>query len=781
MADPNFDEIASRYGGKTASGEAADALASKYGGAAAVAPKPERLRNQEFAETGQFTPSGEKAISYVPDLPQWYQNFLTGMSSSYRGIGNLASKAYDTVRSRRLSDVVAPEQEGAGDVLWPKARGSAGSGMKVVGSLMDPVSLAAGAGIGKLLPYVPVLTKLTGQLTAQGIPIAAATTMAEKAIATAKNLAGGGVAGGAISTISDEGDAATGTQAGAALNVVLPPAISGVAKGVGKVIDVVKGATSANAAGKVLREVAGDDLPAIQAALEASKKADEAAVAAGRPALGLTASQAAAGVNNDVWAAAGEAAAKADKTSFYARKAEQQLQDIAEPLRRNAGAANQTEARKVAEASQDALNSITTPMREAELAAANTAGKVGTRLQGEADALGEAASANVEDVRRLARAGETAERVGAEQPRLGGGAPPVPGLPRTGSQYSYGTELAALAERLAGTRAQQSLTLGEARRFKQMQVDSLAEHGLKPLESGSIIAKIDSMLKDPRIGSETMKERVLTEVRKRLEKWTDSNGVIDAAALYGIRKSAVNDAIEQLMGSAEPKAKQKAASEILMRVKPLIDNAIESAGGTGWKNYLKTFEAGMTGINQQKMSAKALQMLEENPKKLEALAAGNRPRDVEKVFGSEYDLDKAMGAKAIPIRAAAEVVKRERRLDEAAGRGKQALDEILKKNKLGFTIPNQLDVQVSVTNRVLRMIEEKLNKDTAAKVMSGMRSGQDALKILSSVPSAERMEVLKILTSAQLQRAAVSQSVAAMPKKEEPNESIVNRRRLSQQ
>lgn len=715
-------------------------------------PRPERLTNDDVTYTGKFTPSGEKAIASVPDLPQFYLNYLTGLSSSYRGLGNLASKAYDALRSRRLSDVVAPQQEGLGDILWPKARGSAGSAMKVVGEVMDPVALAVGGGVGKLLPYAPVLGNgFVGALKATG-----------------RNLTGGAAAGGAIGAISDEGDAASGAELGAGLNVVLPPAMGLSAKGIGKVIDVAKGTTSSNAAGKILREAAGADLPAIQAALRAAPS-------------DLTAAQAAAGVNSDVWAAAGDLAAKADKTSFYSRKAAQQIEDVADPLRRQAGAANQTEARQVAERSQRALNQVTTPMREAELDAANTAGTVGARLQSEANALGEAASANVEDVRRIGRAGETAARVGAEQPRLGGGAPPVAGLPRTGSNYSYGTELAELADRIAGTRAQQSLTLGEAARFKQMQVDSLAEHGLKPLDSGSIISKIDGMLKDPRIGSETMKERVLTEVKKRLEKWTNSDGVIDAAALYGIRKSAVNDAIEQLMGGADPAAKKKAAAGVLTSIKPLIDNAIDSAGGTGWKNYLKTFEDGMRVVNQQKMSAKALQMLQEQPKKLEALAAGNRPREVEKVFGTEYDLDKAMGAKAIPIRAAADVVRRERLLAEAAARGKQGIEDIFKRNSLGFTLPNPLQAQIALTNRVIRMVEEKLNKDTAEKVLSGMRSGQDALRILQSVPSAERMDVLRIFSAATPRAAAVSQSVAAMPKKEESNESIVNRRRLSQQ
>jgi NAD(P)-dependent dehydrogenase (short-subunit alcohol dehydrogenase family) len=51
--------------------------------------------------------------------------------------------------------------------------------------------------------------------------------------------------------------------------------------------------------------------------------------------------------------------------------------------------------------------------------------------------------------------------------------------------------------------------------------------------------------------------------------------------------------------------------------------AIEKAGGSGWREYLKTFEQGMGGINQQKLAAQALEMYQKNPKKFIALIGGN--------------------------------------------------------------------------------------------------------------------------------------------------------------
>src|SRR3990167_6938678 len=116
------------------------------------------------------------------------------------------------------------------------------------------------------------------------------------------------------------------------------------------------------------------------------------------------------------------------------------------------------------------------------------------------------------------------------------------------------------------------------------------------------------------------------------------------------------------MGAADPKAKAKMAAGLLGRIKPAIDDAIENAGGTGWRGYLKRFEDGMTVINRQKMGAKALDLMERTPAKLESIAAGNEPKMVEKIFKTEYDLRKAMGSKVEPIDRAAAYLSREREI-----------------------------------------------------------------------------------------------------------------------
>lgn len=600
-----------------------------------------------------------------------------------------------------------------GDSIWPK-EGSRDSLSRDVGGFLDPVGLAIGGGVTKVLPYVPVLGR----------------GLVEGAKATGKNLFSGAVAGGTIGGLSEGGNTGEGAALGAGINVVLPPVLSTGAKVAGNLADALSGRLSDAKAAKILRDAAGTDIASLRAALAAAPK-------------DLTAAQASAGIKNDVWNALDDLAKRADKESYFSRLSERQKSDVIDGLRKIAGGANQTEARQVAEASKRSLNNITTPMREAELGAANTAGTVGARLQGEADALGAAASGNVADVRRLEAAKQAADRV-AQSGRGGLSAESAQPdfMPRLSGKFSYGQELSDLAERLSKTSADDSLILGEGARFKQMQVDSLAQYGLRPLESSGIVSMLNRQLADPKIGTSDINSKVIGRVRDKIAEWTNSGGVIDANALYGIRKSAVNETVEQLMGPADPKSKAKMAAGLLNRVKPSIDFAIERAGGTGWKNYLKTFEEGMTAINQQKMGAKALDLFNKQPNTLESLAAGNEPKLVEKIFKSEYDLRRAMGNKAGAIEVAASYLARERDILEGAARGKGGLDRVIEENISKFKLPNWINAQIAVTNRALSEIENRLNKSTLDKVRMAMKSGASANQLLSMVPVTDRIKVL---------------------------------------
>lgn len=675
----------------------------------------------------------DRILAKMPDIgmpqiglsPQNTQDIAAGASGLMRGGANLLFP-------------------GLGEKIWPKA-GSTDSVARSVGSFIDPVAIAAGGVVGKALPYAPVFGK----------------GVIEGAKAMGRNIFAGGITGGAIGGLSEDDTADQGVALGAGIGAALP-IVSLAGKSIGTIIDVLTGKHAKIQAADILREAAGMDLPTIRTSMGAAKG-------------DLTATQAAAKIDNDTWNALGELAVAADKTSYFSRLASKQKQKLIDAVRAIANAKNQTEALHTSEAMKDSLNTITKPMRDVELGAANIAGQTGTRLQNEADRLGAAASSKVEDVRRLGNAEQIANDVAQSgRTRLNAlpeGNPPVQGLPRISGRYSYSDELAKLAERISKKPADDSLILGEASRFAQRQVDSLASHGLKPINTGRIIGTIYSKLNDPSIAGNSVAERVLSKVSDTILTWTEkAGGVIDAEALYAIRKNAVNSEIETMMGSADPKLKAKYASKLLSKLNPIIDDAIVAAGGAGWRNYLQTYSQGMHQINQQKMGAKVLSLLETQPKKLESLAAGNEPKMVQKIFQTEYDLATAMGDKVKPINAVAEAIARDRMIKESASRGQGGLERILKEHHIKINIPNWINREVAITNRALSVMENWINKHTMEAVYEAMRSGKTANQLLDVIPAKERIHVINAMVASRPPAPVIGGGLAGILSNQQPQQ-----------
>lgn len=609
------------------------------------------------------------------------------------------------------------------------------SGLYTAGKIGAEIAGTAGTGgiLAKGAQTVGAVPSVVRALETYGLQTGLAPKGFVQGAANIGLKAGAGAAAGATtSALIDPEHAGTGAVIGAAIPTIAAPVVRGLSRGATAIYDALSGRLSKIKAADVLRHAAGDDLAAAKAAYA-------------RAVPGETAAQATAGIKRDTLDALGEFASVADETSYYSRVADRQKQDMIDAISKIAGGRNQTAARQATDLTKTNLNAITTPMREGALDAANANTATAKRLASEAGSLSDAAASKVGDVRRLNTAGQLAEEAGMRGPRLGNEAPPVPGMVRTPYRYSYGKKLSDLAERLGTNAADDSLILGQAGRFKQMQLESMAQDGIVPLKSDVLIRSLTSMINNPKIGSESLKEKALSHVRDRLAQWTEAGGTIDANAIYGIRKSAVNDAIEQFMGTADPKAKSKAAAGILKEIKPMIDDAIEAAGGTGWRDYLKTFEEGMHQVAQGKMGAKALSLLETSPKKFESLVYGNEPKTVEKIFQTEYDIANAMGNKFEPMQKVASQLARNRSIEEGASSGGTALRGILEEHTPSFKFWNVLDPRVAVINRVLGESEVRIGKAMKDALIEGMKSGKSAEELINTLPTSERMKVVNAM------------------------------------
>lgn len=654
------------------------------------------------------------------------QDFSSGMLGLARGALNRLSEGIGNrlpamPQERTLSDLIAPTtQEGLGDRLLPQDFVDKSSGAYLFGSLADPVAWGTGIAAAKALPYAKVL----------------GSGFKEGAKAFGRNVAGGAIPGAAVGTLSDDGTVGGGAAIGAAANVVLPPAIAATGRLVGRAISATN---PQEKAARILREVAGSDIGGVQAA------------AANAP-EGITAAQATAGLKNDVLSALGRMVERSDRENFFSRLAENQRQDQLDKLRRLAGGATQTEARQTTEASRRNLNAVTGEMRRTELEAANTAGKVGRKLEAKADRFGGAASSKVEDVRRLEAAKAKAEEI-ARTGRMGLGGEQTPVLGREGLEianpppYSRGAELTDIAERGSQKAADDSLLLGAAARDAKSRAESIAAHGLSPLNTDGVVSSLARKLNSPSIGVSDINRKVISRVAKKINEWkARGNGVIDAQALYEIRKGAVNEEIERLMRGADPKAQAKRAASLLAEIKPLIDDAIEEAGGTGWRNYLTTFSEGSEQIARQKLASAALQMFEKSPRAFVDLVRGNAPKLVKKITGSEEDFDLVVGPQARSIyETIADDLARDMSIRKGAARGEGGLQQVLEENVSRFKLPNWLSGKIAVTNRALDMLETRMNKKTMAAIREAMKSGRSLDELLSIIPAEERNKFVRAM------------------------------------
>lgn len=556
----------------------------------------------------------------------------------------------------------------------------------------------------------------------QGAPLAT------RAGDIALRAAGGATTGGATAAITDPEGAGTGAMLGGTMAVVAPPIVKVLAKSSGFLKDAFTGQLANVKAGKISREVAGERIGAIRAALAAAP--DD-----------LTAAQATAGIQNDALQALYKFSSRTDEMS--AKLKQQAAADLAE-LQRAAGSANATEARSLYEQSIKRLNQLTADMRNVELQAANQAAQTINQLAPQAQQrqagmvnalrggipVGQplAGQATVSPVTEAAQQAATAAKG-------------KPGFLSAGDRAKEWQETSDIFADIASQRRAEA-------GFLERQIGSLEDHGLRPLDASAITGAIDARLSQPGLRASPTVTKVLQAVKDDIANLTQKGGgVIDANDLYTLRKEGVNERIQQIVGQTDPKISAKVTRRVLEEVRPLIDDAIETAGGTGWGDYLKTYAQGMQSIDQRAMAAQAVKLFQESPQEYTRLVRGNNPDAVEAIFGpGSYDIFKEMGGKMPTLEKVAANLERDAAIEVAAKQGKEQLNEVL--DNVGRTFPrfgNILKREVAIANMTFDQLEHKLNKKTLTKLRKAAVSGKSALEMLNTLPAVERGEVLKVL------------------------------------
>ena len=407
-----------------------------------------------------------------------------------------------------------------------------------------------------------------------------------------------------------------------------------------------------------------------------------------------------------------------------------ELQDIA-------GGKTQTASREAIDQAKRELNEKLIPVLKVELSAANTAGKKLPQLAGEAERMGQAATAKVEDVRRFKAAEDRAIAM-ARQDLINRG------LPVGATKYTYLGELSKRADEVATQAAEGSLRFGEASRFADAAAQSLEAHGLRPLKSDAVVNSLVAKLKDPSVAGNRDLEKAIVRVGEDITKWTNSGGVIDAFALDSIRKNSVNAVAKELFKD-DAKAQKRFASEVLSSVRPVIVDAIENAGGTGYRKYLEDYARGSQVIAQTKFGSELMSLFESNPKEFVKLVEGNRPEDVEKVFGpGSYNLFKEISANTqARLSNIANEIKRDEAIKQQATAGTQRLGDVLKTNLDFMRLPHWLSKGTTLTNDMLARLESNVSEKTLKAITEASKSAKNLDDLLSKLPPDSQRELIK--------------------------------------
>lgn len=515
----------------------------------------------------------------------------------------------------------------------------------------------------------------------------------------------------------------------------------------GSIASKVKTSGAERKAAKILRDALGPDLAGANLIFRSAGE-------------GATAGQAAADLNSPTFQALVQRALQRDPR-FLGALTEAQQTASTNALARLAGASTETGSRAVDDVGRTAINNALIPRLEQEISAANIAGQKLPQLTREAAALREAASDSVTDVGRFTAAGERAlEAAKTWRPSTMRGnfgdtwstshAPTSIPLPLR--KFTYPGELAQRAEAVAQRAADDSLLYGEAARFKEAAAASLEAHGLKPLTPDSILSKIDGILKNPKFAENADVEAAMTNLAAGLKRWTNADGVIDGWALDSIRKNSVNATIAKLYPGASTKSQKKLAAEITRKIKPLIVDAMEEAGGTGYGQYLKDYSSAMNTLAEHRLSGKALQMFQKNPQKFIDLVEGNNPKLVEKMFGpGQYDIAREVSENTLTtMQEVAARALRDIKIDKQASAGQEALRQLLMKDMSKIRLPSYLSVIASSTNKALDMLETRIGRKTMGILTEAMKSGKSAGELLDALPPDQRARIGNLLAEPSL-------------------------------
>jgi hypothetical protein len=563
---------------------------------------------------------------------------------------------------------------------------------------------------------------------------------ASKVTDAATRAAGGATLGGVTSEIIDPEN----TTLGAVVGGAVPFAGPALGKVGGAVANFSK--SSELRAAKLAQQALGKDLPDVVNALRNAQP-------------GVSVAQATSKFQNPALQALVKDSLEStpEGAQYLNKLATMTDEEAVNELAKLAGGKTATDVRATSDIAKSNLNAITTPMRDTALNRANL-GKEVARLESMSADLGEQAAAQVREVRRLIDLGDHAAAAARFQ-TIEAGLPASSRFAPAKSQggfsdqwaatFTYPGKLAQMSDEWASKAADASLDLGQGARFAQSAADAMRSVGIKPLEGAPLADKIAAIAQNKAFAENDLIEGAATRVADGIRKWTDGGGVIDAQALEAIRKNAVNAAIAKLRPGADATSQRNAAASVMSQIKPLIDDAIEQAGGKGWRDYLAFHSKGMQNIAEKKLKGEALRLWKTDKDGFVRLVQNETPENVEKILGpGKYNIAIELAGDTMNVlqKQASDHLLREAASKQAT-EGQKALASLIAQNTSSIRFPSFLTFWASAGNRVIGELEKRLGAKTTKILSDAMQDPQAAANLIETLPPAEKNKIVQFLNN----------------------------------
>jgi hypothetical protein len=306
----------------------------------------------------------------------------------------------------------------------------------------------------------------------------------------------------------------------------------------------------------------------------------------------------------------------------------------------------------------------------------------------------------------------------------------TPGARMTTQQAQEASRLQRMEQAAPDLQAAQALRAAQSTPLYQAATQPTTAVNTAPL-----VAQIDTLLAANPGNAKLV--TALNQVKTGLESSANAQQV-----------SSVLDNLKDLIATKD----NKFIVKNLIDIKKNVESALP-----GYQQAQQVFAAASPPINQAKV-LNAMRGVLEQP-----LAVGERAGPFMTAMGrGEQSLIKKATGEAryseladvlspAQMKVVGEVkseLLRDAQIAAQAKAGADAMKLILDANKSKFRLPDFMNVKITLANRMLQLMEGRLNKKVMADLERGFNSGTDFVDLMNKVPASERIQVLQALGAA---------------------------------